>query len=40
MDCGKTHGVALASWDTCQVGGATGQGTTDTTTGPVALDGS
>ncbi|WMV50356.1 hypothetical protein MTR67_043741 [Solanum verrucosum] len=35
-DLGKARGVALASWETCQVGGATGQGTT----GRGALDGS
>uniref|UniRef100_M1DB74 Uncharacterized protein n=1 Tax=Solanum tuberosum TaxID=4113 RepID=M1DB74_SOLTU len=39
-DCGKARGVVLASWETCQVGGATGQGTTGTTTDCGALDGS
>ncbi|WMV08810.1 hypothetical protein MTR67_002195 [Solanum verrucosum] len=39
-DHGKARGVALDSWENCQVGGATGKGTTGTTTGRGALDGS
>ncbi|WMV54507.1 hypothetical protein MTR67_047892 [Solanum verrucosum] len=39
-DHGKARGVALASWEKCQVEGATGQGTTGTTTSRGALDGS
>ncbi|WMV09040.1 hypothetical protein MTR67_002425 [Solanum verrucosum] len=38
-DRGKARGVALASWEACQVGEATGQGTTGTTMSRGALDG-
>ncbi|WMV59214.1 hypothetical protein MTR67_052599 [Solanum verrucosum] len=38
-DRGKAHGVAFTLWEACQVGEATGQGTTGTTTSRGAWEG-
>uniref|UniRef100_M1DHU0 Uncharacterized protein n=1 Tax=Solanum tuberosum TaxID=4113 RepID=M1DHU0_SOLTU len=40
MDSGNARGVAFTTWEVWQVEGATGQGTTGTTMGRGALDGS
>ncbi|WMV50224.1 hypothetical protein MTR67_043609, partial [Solanum verrucosum] len=39
-NCGKTREVAFTSWEVWQAEGAIGQGTSGTTTGRGALDGS